>query len=68
MKLSEKMRSLLSTWMAGYAQPLVIECADQAEKLEAVAEAASSNGIFDGNMSALRKLRQTLAALEEQDE
>ena len=35
MKLSERIRTLLSTWMAGYAQPLVEECAQEAEQLEA---------------------------------
>ena len=34
MKLSEKIRGLLSTWMAGYAQPLVEECADEADQQE----------------------------------
>ena len=34
MKTSEKIRTLLSTWMARYAQPLVEECAQEAEQLE----------------------------------
>ena len=38
--LSEKIRGLLSTWMAGYARGLVNECADEAAKLERVARAA----------------------------
>ena len=38
--LSEKIRGLLSTWMAGYARGLVNECADEATKLERVARAA----------------------------
>ena len=38
--LSEKIRNLLSTWMAGYARGLVDECADEAAKLERVARAA----------------------------
>ena len=33
-KLSERMRTLLSTWMAGYARPLVEECAQEAAQLE----------------------------------
>ncbi len=39
MKLSEKIRTLLSTWMARYAQPLVEECAHEASKLEEENEA-----------------------------
>ena len=38
--LSEKIRNLLSTWMAGYARGLIDECADEAAKLERVARAA----------------------------
>jgi len=40
--LSEKIRNLLSTWMAGYARGLVDECADEAAKLERVARAADA--------------------------
>ena len=39
MKLSEKIRNLLSTWMAGYAQPLVEECAEEAAQLEETIDA-----------------------------
>ena len=40
--LSERIRDLLSTWMAGYARGLVDECADEAAKLERVARAADA--------------------------
>ena len=40
--LSEKIRGLLSTWMAGYARGLVNECADEAAKLERVARAVDA--------------------------
>ena len=59
--LSEKIRNLLSIWMAGYARGLVDECADEAAKLERVARAVKAIFGVEG-MKNLRPLYEELEA------